>query len=205
MIDAKDAAALKAKILGTGLSTAELVRAAWASASTYRGDRHARWAPTEHVSVWLPQKDWAANDPAELGRVLKTLGGVRKAFNSAQSGGKRISLADLVVLGGAAGIEQAAAKAGMDVKVPFAPGRTDASQEQTDVDSFALLEPTADGFRNYFAGGNTRSPAEKLVEKAALLNLTVSEMAVLVGGMRVMDANAHGLRSRRFPQTAPAP
>ena len=191
MIDAKDAAALKAKILGTGLSTAELVRAAWASASTYRGTDMRGGANGARIRL-APQKDWAANDPAELGRVLKTLGGVRKAFNSAQSGGKRISLADLVVLGGAAGIEQAAAKAGMDVMVPFAPGRTDASQEQTDVDSFALLEPTADGFRNYFAGGNTRSPAEKLVEKAALLNLTVSEMAVLVGGMRVMDANAQG-------------
>ena len=191
MIDAKDAAALKAKILGTGLSTAELVRAAWASASTYRGTDMRGGANGARIRL-APQKDWAANDPAELGRVLKTLGGVQKAFNSAQSGGKRISLADLVVLGGAAGIEQAAAKAGMDVKVPFAPGRTDASQEQTDVDSFALLEPTADGFRNYFAGGNTRSPAEKLVEKAALLNLTVSEMAVLVGGMRVMDANAQG-------------
>ena len=123
-----------------------------------------------------PQKDWAANDPAELGRVLKTLEGIRKGFNDGQSGGKRVSMADLVVLGGAAAIEQAASKAGVDVNVPFAPGRTDASQEQTDVDSFALLEPAADGFRNYFASGNPRSPAERLVEKAALLNLTVSDV-----------------------------
>ena len=191
LIDSEDAAALKAKVLGSGLSTAELVRAAWASASTYRGTDMRGGANGARIRL-SPQKEWAANDPAELGRVLKTLEGIRKGFNAAQSGGKRVSLADLVVLGGAASIEQAASKAGLDVKVPFTPGRTDASQEQTDVDSFALLEPTADGFRNYFAGGNIRSPAEKLVEKAALLNLTVSEMTVLVGGMRVMDANAQG-------------
>ena len=191
LIDSEDAAALKAKVLGSGLSTAELVRAAWASASTYRGTDMRGGANGARIRL-SPQKEWAANDPAELGRVLKALEGIRKGFNAAQSGGKRVSLADLVILGGAAAIEQAASRAGLDVKVPFTPGRTDASQEQTDVDSFALLEPTADGFRNYFAGGNTRSPVEKLVEKAALLNLTVSEMTVLVGGMRVMDANSDG-------------
>ena len=191
LIDAKDAAALKAKIVDSGLSAAELVRAAWASASTYRGTDMRGGANGARIRL-APQQDWAANDPAELDRVLKTLKGIRKGFNSAQSGDKRVSLADLVILGGATAIEQAAAKAGVDVEVPFAPGRTDASQEQTDSDSFALLEPTADGFRNYFAGGNPRSPVERLVEKAALLNLTASEMTVLVGGMRALDANSGG-------------
>ena len=190
LIDAKDAAALKARILASGLSTAELVRAAWASASSYRGTDMRGGANGGRIRL-APQKDWAANDPAELGRVLKTLEGIRKDFNSSQSG-KRVSVADLVVLGGGAAIEQAASKSGIGVNVPFAPGRTDASQGQTDADSFALLEPTADGFRNYFASGNPRSPAERLVEKAAFLNLTVSEMTVLVGGMRAMDANAGG-------------
>ncbi len=191
LIDSKDTAALKAKILASGLSTAELVRAAWASASSYRGTDMRGGANGGRIRL-APQKDWAANEPAELNRVLKALEGIRKGFNSAQSGDKRVSLADLVVLGGAAAIEQAASKAGVDVDVPFAPGRMDASQEQTDEGSFALLEPTADGFRNYFASGNPRSPAERLVEKAALLNLTVSEMTVLVGGMRAMDANSGG-------------
>ena len=190
LIDSKDAAALKARILDSGLSTADLVRAAWASASSYRGTDMRGGANGGRIRL-APQKDWTANDPAELNRVLKTLEGIGKGFNGSQSG-KRVSLADLVVLGGAAAIEQAASKAGVDVDVAFSPGRTDASQEQTDVDSFALLEPTADGFRNYFASGNPRSPAERLVEKAALLNLTVSEMTVLVGGMRAMDANAGG-------------
>ena len=190
LIDAKDAAGLKSKILASGLATAELVRAAWASASSYRGTDMRGGANGGRIRL-APQKDWAANDPAELGRVLKTLEGIRKDFNSSQSG-KQVSLADLVVLGGGAAIEQAASKAGIDVNVPFEPGRTDASQGQTDADSFALLEPTADGFRNYFASGNPRSPAERLVEKAAFLNLTVSEMTVLVGGMRAMDANAGG-------------
>jgi catalase-peroxidase len=191
LIDAKDAAALKAKILASGLSTAELVRAAWASASTFRGTDMRGGANGARIRL-APQKDWAANDPAELDRVLKTLEKIRSDFNGAQSGGKRVSLADLIVLGGAAGIEQASKKAGLDVSVPFAPGRMDASAEQTDVDSFALLEPTADGFRNYFASGNTLSPAEMLVEKASRLNLTVPEMTVLVGGMRAMGANAGG-------------
>ena len=191
LINSEDTAALKARILKSGLSTAALVRAAWASASSYRGTDMRGGANGARIRL-APQKDWAANDPAELGRVLKTLEGIRKGFNDGQSGGKRVSMADLVVLGGAAAIEQAASKAGVDVSVPFAPGRTDASQKQTDVDSFALLEPAADGFRNYFASGNPRSPAERLVEKAAFLNLTVSEMTVLVGGMRAMDANSNG-------------
>jgi catalase-peroxidase len=191
LIDSQDAAALKAKILDSGLSTAELVRTAWASASTFRGTDMRGGANGARIRL-APQKDWAANDPAELDRVLKTLEKIRSDFNGAQSGGKRVSLADLIVLGGAAGIEQAAKKAGVDVSVSFVPGRMDASVEQTDVDSFALLEPTADGFRNYFASGNTLSPAEMLVEKAALLNLTIPEMTVLVGGMRAMGANAGG-------------
>ena len=147
MIDAQDAAALSAEILDSGLSTAELVRAAWASASTFRGTDMRGGANGARIRL-APQNDWAANDPAELGRVLETLEGIRGDFNSAQSDDKRVSLADLVVLGGAAAIEQAAANAGVDMEVPFAPGRTDASQQQTDADSFALLEPAADGFRN---------------------------------------------------------
>ena len=191
LIDAQDAAALKAAVLDSGLSTAELVRAAWASASTFRGTDMRGGANGGRIRL-APQNDWAANDPTELDRVLETLEEIQRGFNSAQSGDKRVSLADLVVLGGAAAIEQAAAGGGVDADVPFAPGRTDASQEQTDVDSFALLEPTADGFRNYFASGAARSPAEMLVEKAALLNLTIPDMTVLVGGIRALNANAGG-------------
>ncbi len=191
LIDAQDAAALKARIVDSGLSTAELVRAAWASASTFRGTDMRGGANGGRIRL-APQNGWAANDPAELGRVLEVLEGIRSDFNGAQSDGRRVSLADLVVLAGAAAVEQAATRAGVDVDVPFAPGRTDATPEQTDADSFALLEPTADGFRNYFADGAARSPAEMLVEKAAFLNLTVPEMTVLVGGMRALDANAGG-------------
>jgi catalase-peroxidase len=191
LIDAKDAAALKAKILESGLTTAELVRTAWASASTFRGTDMRGGANGARIRL-APQKDWTANDPAELDRVLKTLEKVRSDFNGAQSGGKRVSLADLIVLGGAAGVEQSAKKAGVDVSVPFVPGRMDASAEQTDAASFALLEPKADGFRNYFASGNPASPAEMLVDKASTLNLTIPEMTVLVGGMRAMGANAGG-------------
>ena len=191
VISAQDAAKLKAEILDSGLSTAELVRAAWASASTFRGTDIRGGANGARIRL-APQNDWAVNDPAELDRVLEALEEIRSDFNSAQSGDKRVSHADLIVLGGAAAIEQAARRAGVDVDVPFVPGRMDALQEQTDVDSFALLEPAADGFRNYFASGNPRSPAEMLVEKAALLNLTVPEMAALVGGMRAMNANAGG-------------
>ena len=191
LIDTRDAAELKARILDSGLSGAGLVRAAWASASTFRGTDMRGGANGARIRL-APQNAWGANDPEELARVLETLETVQGEFNAAQSGDKRVSLADLIVLGGAAAIEQAAADAGSEVDVPFVPGRMDASPEQTDVESFALLEPKADGFRNYFTDGNPRSPAEMLVEKAALLNLTIPEMTVLVGGMRTMDANAGG-------------
>ncbi len=196
-IDARDAAALKARILESGLSVAELVRAAWASASTFRGTDMRGGANGARIRL-APQNGWAANDPDELARVLAALEGVRDDFNAAQAGDKRVSLADLIVLGGAAAVERAAADAGFDVDVPFAPGRTDASAERTDVDSFALLEPDADGFRNWFADGSPRSPAEMLVEKAAFLNLTIPEMTVLVGGMRAMGANAGGSKHGVF-------
>ena len=191
LIDARDAAALKAAILASGLSGAELVRTAWASASTYRGTDMRGGANGARIRL-APQNEWAANDPEELARVLETLGTVQREFNAGQSGDKRVSIADLIVLGGAAAIEQAAARGGYEVDVPFVPGRMDASPQQTDAESFALLVPKADGFRNYFADGNPRSPAEMLVEKAAFLNLTIPEMTVLVGGMRAMDANAGG-------------
>ena len=191
LIDDRDAAMLKSRILDTGLSTAELVRAAWASASTFRGTDMRGGANGARVRL-APQREWAANDPAELGRVLETLAGVQSRFNAGQTGGKRVSLADVIVLGGAAAIERATESGGHDVTVHFRPGRTDASAEQTDAQSFALLEPTADGFRNYFAAGNPRPPVEMLVEKAALLHLTIPEMTVLVGGMRALNANAGG-------------
>ena len=191
LIDDRDAAELKSRILDTGLSTAELVRTAWASASTFRGTDMRGGANGARVRL-APQREWAANDPAELGRVLETLTGVQSRFNAGQTGGKRVSLADVIVLGGAAAIERAAGSGGRDVSVRFRPGRTDASAEQTDAQSFALLEPTADGFRNYFAAGNPRPPVEMLVEKAALLNLTIPEMTALVGGLRALDANAGG-------------
>ncbi len=190
-IDDRDAAVLKARILDAGLSTAELVRTAWASASTFRGTDMRGGANGARIRL-EPQREWLANDPGELAGVLEALAGIRSRFNDAQVGDKRVSLADVIVLGGAAAIERAAARAGRAVDVPFAPGRTDASAEQTDAESFALLEPTADGFRNYFAAGNSRSPAEMLVEKAAMLNLTIPEMTALVGGMRTLDANAGG-------------
>ena len=191
LIDEGDASALKARILDSGLSTAALVRAAWASASTFRGTDMRGGANGARIRL-APQREWLANDPGELAGVLETLAGIQSRFNDSQTGDKRVSLADVIVLGGAAAIERAAAEGGRDVSVPFAPGRTDASAEQTDAESFALLEPTADGFRNYFAAGNSRSPAEMLVEKAAFLNLTIPEMTVLVGSMRALDANAGG-------------
>ena len=191
LIDDGDASALKAEILDSGLSTAALVRAAWASASTFRGTDMRGGANGARIRL-APQREWLANDPGELAGVLETLAGIQSRFNDSQTGDKRVSLADVIVLGGAAAIERAAAEGGRDVSVPFAPGRTDASAEQTDAEAFALLEPTADGFRNYFAAGNSRSPAEMLVEKAAFLNLTILEMTVLVGGMRALDANAGG-------------
>ncbi|MDH3415482.1 MAG: catalase/peroxidase HPI [Gammaproteobacteria bacterium] len=189
LIDAGDIVKLKSEILESKLTVSELVGTAWASASTFRGTDMRGGANGARISL-APQKDWKVNNPKELAKVLKRLKGIRKDFNGAQSGGKKVSLADLIVLGGAAAIEKAAKAAGQDVEVPFMPGRTDASQAQTDVESFAVLKPTADGFRNYFGEGNRRSPAEMLVEKADLLTLTAPEMTVLVGGMRALDANA---------------
>ena len=197
LVEAKDISALKAKVLASGLSTAELVRTAWASASSFRGTDMRGGANGARIRL-APQKDWDANNPAELKKVLKRLASIQKGFNSRKSGGKKISLADLIVLGGAAAIEDGAKKAGFDIRVPFSPGRTDASQEQTDINSFEVLKPSSDGFRNYFAKGNQRSPAEMLVEKAATLTLSVPEMTVLVGGMRVMDANADHTRHGVF-------
>ena len=191
LVNAQDVAKLKAAILDSGLTPTELVKAAWASASTFRGTDMRGGANGARVRL-APQRDWEANDPEDLDKVLTALERIQKDFNKAQKGGKKISLADLIVLGGAAGIEQAAKNAGQTVQVPFVPGRTDASQEQTDAASFAVLEPIADGFRNYFSEGSYRSPAEMLVEKANLLTLTVPEMTVLVGGLRTMSANAGG-------------
>jgi catalase-peroxidase len=203
LIDAKDIANLKAKILASGLSISELVGAAWASAATFRGSDKRGGANGARIRL-APQKDWEVNQPAQLAKVLKTLAGIQKAFNGAASGGKKVSLADLIVLGGSAAVEQAAKKAGHDVTVPFAPGRTDASQEQTDVESFAYLEPVADGFRNYLKAKNAVSAEELLIDKAQLLTLTAPEMTVLVGGLRVLGANhgksQHGVFTKR-PET----
>jgi len=189
-INARDITRLKRDILASGLTNSELVRTAWASASTYRGTDMRGGANGARVRL-APQNSWTANNPAELTRVVGVLEGIQSDFNERQSR-KQVSLADLIVLGGAAAIERAAEQAGYDVDVPFVVGRADATQEHTDVNSFAALEPTADGFRNYFGGDNARSPAEMLVEKAALLDLTIPEMTVLVGGMRALDANVGG-------------
>jgi len=189
LIDAADITKLKSEILASGVTVPELVRTAWASAATFRGTDMRGGANGARIRL-APQKSWEVNNPAELAKVLKRLEGIQKDFNRTQSGGKQVSLADLIVLGGSAAIEQAAKNAGHDVQVPFKPGRTDASQEQTDANSFAVLEPTADGFRNYFGNGNGRSPTEMLVDRANLLTLTVPEMTVLVGGMRALNANA---------------
>jgi catalase-peroxidase len=203
LIDATDIATLKAKVLASGLSISELVSTAWASAATFRGSDKRGGANGARIRL-APQKDWAVNQPAQLAKVLETLDGIRKAFNAAASGGKKVSLADLIVLGGSAAIEQAAKKAGHDVTVPFAPGRTDASQEQTDVESFAYLEPVADGFRNYLKAKFSVSAEELLIDKAQLLTLTAPEMTVLVGGLRVLGANVgksqHGVFTKR-PET----
>ncbi len=189
LIDKKDIASLQSKILGSKLALPALVRTAWASAATYRDTDMRGGANGARIGL-APQKDWKVNDPKELAEVLKQLKRIQKDFNRAQKGGKKVSLADLIVLGGGAAIEEAAKKAGHDVQVPFTPGRADASQEQTDVQSFAVLEPTADGFRNYFGPGNARSPADMLIDRANLLTLTVPEMTVLIGGLRAMNANA---------------
>jgi catalase-peroxidase len=203
LIDAQDIASLKDKILASGLSVSELVSTAWASASTFRGSDNRGGANGARIRL-APQKDWEVNQPDQLARVVKTLEGIQSAFNSAQSGGKKVSLADLTVLAGCAGIEQAAKSAGHKVTVPFTPGRMDASQEQTDAASFAVLEPFADGFRNYQKARYSVSAEELLVDKAQLLALTAPEMTVLVGGMRVLNANfahsQHGVFTKR-PET----
>jgi catalase-peroxidase len=191
LINDHDIAALKGKILETGLSISELVSTAWASASTFRGSDKRGGANGGRVRL-APQKDWEVNNPKQLAKVLSTLEGVQKAFNDAQSGNKKVSLADLIVLGGCAAIEKAAENGGHEVSVPFTPGRTDASDEQTEVDSFAWLEPKADAFRNYFNAGEVTTEEEMMVDKAQLLTLTVPEMTVLLGGMRVLGANYDG-------------
>ena len=200
LIGEREIADLKQRVLAAGLSVRQLVSAAWASAATFRGTDKRGGANGGRIRL-APQKDWAANDPAELAPVIQTLERIQQEFNSAQTGGKRISFADLVVLAGCAGVEQAARNAGQDVQVPFVPGRTDASQEWTDVESFAVLEPRADGFRNYLQSGLRASPEELLVERTCLLTLTPPEMTVLVAGMRAMDANSgharHGVLTGR--------
>jgi catalase-peroxidase len=203
LIDEQDIAALKGKILASGLSISQLVTTAWASAATFRGSDKRGGANGARIRL-APQKDWEVNQPTRLAKVLQKLEEIQKEFNNSQSGGKKVSLADLIVLGGCAAIEAAAKNAGHDVKVPFSPGRTDASQEQTDVDAFAVLKPTADGFRSYFPKGQQRPAEEVLVDRAQLMTLTAPEMTVLVGGMRVLNANLggtqHGIFTKR-PET----
>jgi catalase-peroxidase len=200
LIDEKDIRTLKGKILASGLSVSQLVSTAWASASTFRGSDKRGGANGARIRL-APQKDWKVNNPDQLAKVLKTMEGIRKEFNSTQSGGKRVSLADLIVLAGCAGVEKAAKDAGHDISVPFTPGRMDASQEQTDVDAFAVLEPVADGFRNYLKTKYAISAEALMVDKAQLLTLTAPEMTVLVGGMRVLNANwdqsKHGVFTER--------
>ena len=204
LINAQDIADLTGKILALGLSVSQLVSTAWVSASTFRGSDKRGGANGARIRL-APQKDWEVNQPAQLKTVLQTLEGIQKEFNSAESGGKMVSLADVIVLGGCTGVERAAKNAGHDVTtVPFAPGRTDASQEQTDVESFAVLEPAADGFRNYLKTKYAVSAEELLVDRAQLLTLIAPEMTVLVGGMRVLNANfgqsKHGVFTKR-PET----
>jgi len=200
LIGENEMADLKKKILASKLSVAQLVSTAWASASTFRGSDKRGGANGARIRL-APQKDWAVNQPAQLAKVLKTLEGIQADFNKKAKGGKKVSLADLIVLAGCAGVEQAAKKAGVTVKVPFRPGRMDASQAQTDVVSFAVIEPFADGFRNYLKGTYTVSAEELLVDKAQLLTLTAPEMTVLVGGMRVLNANfgktKHGVFTKK--------
>ncbi|MFZ0987718.1 MAG: peroxidase family protein, partial [Xanthobacteraceae bacterium] len=191
---------LKAKILASGLSVSQLVSTAWASASTFRGSDKRGGANGARIRL-APQKDWDVNQPKQLATVLQKLEAIAKEFNASAAGGKRVSLADLIVLGGGAAVEKGAKDAGLDVKVPFTPSRTDASQEQTDVDSFKPLEPKADGFRNYYRGAPLMTPEEALVDKAELLRLTAPEMTALVGGLRVLGVNAgqskHGVFTKR--------
>ena len=188
LIDAEDVAELKGRVLASGLSVSRLVSTAWASASTFRGTDKRGGANGARIRL-APQNNWEVNDPSEVARVLGILEGIQGDFNSSQSGGKRVSIADLIVLGGCAAVEQAAKNAGHEVQVPFSPGRTDASEDQTDADSFAVLEPTADGFRNFRGDGHRRSAVELLVDRACMLTLTAPEMTVLVGGMRALNAN----------------
>ena len=203
LVDAKDISSLKATLLTSGLSISQLVTTAWASASTFRGTDMRGGANGARIRL-APQKDWAVNQPAELGKVLATLEGIQKSFNDAQTDGKKISLADLIVLGGCAAVEAAAKRAGQDVTVAFTPGRTDASQEQTDAHSFAPLEPIVDGFRNYVRSGNEAAVAETLIDRANLLTLTAPELTVLIGGLRALNANVgqakHGVFTTR-PET----
>jgi catalase-peroxidase len=203
LIDAKDITDLKANILASGLSVSELVSTAWASASTFRGSDKRGGANGARIRL-APQKDWEVNEPARLAKVLETLEGIQKAFNASAGGGRKVSLADLIVLGGCAAIEKAAKAAGVTVEVPFAPGRTDARQEQTDVESFAVLEPLADGFRNFQKKQYAVTAEELLVDRAQLLTLTAPEMTVLVGGLRVLGANTgkskHGVFTKA-PET----
>jgi catalase-peroxidase len=200
LIGKKDIAKLKAEILASGLSISELVTTAWASASTFRGSDKRGGANGARIRL-SPQKNWEVNQPAALAKVLKKLEAIQKDFNSSLAGKKKVSLADVIVLGGCAAVEEAAKKAGHKVEVPFSPGRTDASQEQTDAHSFAVLEPTADGFRNYLRNGDPRSAEERLVDRAQLLTLTAPEMTVLIGGLRALNANfgksKHGVLTQR--------
>jgi catalase-peroxidase len=197
LIDAGDIASLKGKILASGLTVSQLVSTAWASASTFRGGDKRGGANGARIRL-VPQKDWEVNQPAQLAKVLRTLEGIQSAFNGAVSGGKKVSLADLIVLAGCAGVEQAAKNAGHQVEIPFAPGRMDAAQEQTDVESFAVLEPMADGFRNYLKGKYTVPAEAMLVDKAQLLTLTAPEMTVLLGGLRVLKTNVAGTQHGVF-------
>ncbi|SDB44452.1 catalase/peroxidase HPI [Bauldia litoralis] len=197
LVSDQDIEDLKAKILATGLSVSELVSTAWASASTFRGSDKRGGANGARIRL-APQKDWEVNEPARLAKVLTALEGVQKAFNDAQTGDKKVSLADLIVLGGAAAVEKAAKDGGVTIKVPFTPGRMDASQDQTDVESFAALEPRTDGFRNYLSGEQLMMPEEGLVDRAQLLTLTAPEMTVLIGGLRVLGANAGGSKHGVF-------
>jgi len=197
LIDAQDVAALKSRVLASGLTVQQLVTTAWASASTFRGTDKRGGANGARIRL-APQKDWAVNQPAELAKILATLEKVRSDFNASLAGGKKVSLADLIVLGGAAAIERAAKDAGHDVAVKFSPGRTDATQADTDTESFGVLEPTADGFRNYLGRGHARSPEQRLVDRTLLLTLTAPELAALVGGMRALDANAGGSKHGVF-------
>jgi catalase-peroxidase len=197
LIDQQDIKDLKEKILASGLSVSQLVSTAWASASTFRGSDMRGGANGARIRL-APQKDWEVNQPIQLKKVLQTLEGIQKTFNSKQSGGKKVSLADLIVLGGCAGVEEAAKKAGHDVTVPFTPGRTDASQDQTDAKSFTVLEPAADGFRNYFKTKYALPAEELLLDRAQLLTLTAPEMTALIGGMRVLNTNFEGSKHGVF-------